>query len=93
MIKEPISDKQHQADLERLGQLTIEMHPQDVKFTLKHDSKSDYKEVIHDAVGLLGGLQAYINNGHSLEGLPKEIRDTFGEIHVYRTIDRTESLE
>jgi hypothetical protein len=90
MEERVISPEQHRANLERLNELSNEMQPQDFHITLKPGKDVSHEEVVDDTVKLLDGLQAYINNGHSLEGLPKEIRETFGEIKVYRTADRME---
>ncbi len=83
-----ISPEQHQKNLERLRQLNKDLPPDDVKILLRLDRDVSYEEVIKDTVTMLNGLETYIKNGHSLEGLPQEIRDTFGEIRVYSTSDR-----
>jgi hypothetical protein len=76
-----------QKTLNTLNSLSKTFKPNDVKFLVSNSAES-VQECNDDAIPLISGLQKYIENNHSLDGLDEATLATFGKIKVFKTKDR-----
>lgn len=83
--KETMEEKKTTVD-EELSRLSKEMPCTGFSVTLAPDATLE--DAKQNGVTILTGMEAFINNGHSLKGLPPEITRTFGKITVFKTRDR-----
>ncbi len=78
MKKKLLTEQEAEQELNRL---TNEMPPDDIKISLKLDDNSTTRQEVLNSVAIaVSDLQAFINNGHKLEGLPLDIDKRFTSV-------------